>query len=618
MQKIVRKEIKKNARRVLKKHYFLFLAVCLIAAFINSEFSGSLSVIESKITDTYAVYVEVEENTEQQTDPVWRTISLNDVISNILEGNTEQGKELSNQIHQENLKRAKEGNPAFGRTRGVLSNILNQISSGSVFLTAVAAVNSITGSRNAGIFLLIILGALLFFSFWFFFQNLFIVISRRIFLEGRCYEEVPIQRFIFLLRIKRWIKASWTMFVLYIFHTLWTLTIIGGIIKHYSYFLVPYIVAENPDIPACKAITISRKMMDGHKWECLKMELSFLGWDLLGALTGGLTNIFFANLYKTAAFTEYFAEVRKEAKSRKVFGTELLNDQYLYRRAEEEVIRQYYEDVIAVMNKPCEEMKNLKGWKGFLAKNFGILIFRTEREKQYEKNQAEKVRIAQMEKAVKGIVYPVRLFPIPEQMKRSKIETLHYIRHYSAWSLVMMFFLFSIIGWTWEVSLHLVTEGVFVNRGVLHGPWLPIYGSGGILILTLLNRLRKNPVIEFVAIIIVCGTIEYFTSFILEHLTGGKRWWDYSGYFLNLHGRICAEGLLIFGLGGIGIVYVLAPLLDNLLMKIEEEKLKTLCIVLLVVFLVDQGYSIREPNQGKGITNEKKKMTEEQIRRYSL
>ena len=42
-----------------------------------------------------------------------------------------------------------------------------------------------------------------------------------------------------------------------------------------------------------------------------------------------------------------------------------------------------------------------------------------------------------------------------------------------------------------------------------------------------------------------------------------KKWWDYTGYFLNLHGRICAEGLLVFGVGGMAFVYVIAPLIDN-------------------------------------------------------
>ena len=49
------------------------------------------------------------------------------------------------------------------------------------------------------------------------------------------------------------------------------------------------------------------------------------------------------------------------------------------------------------------------------------------------------------------------------------------------------------------------------------------------------------------------------TSVFMEFTTGGKKWWDYSGYFLNLNGRICAEGLLAFGLGGLAVVYMYWP-----------------------------------------------------------
>lgn len=75
---------------------------------------------------------------------------------------------------------------------------------------------------------------------------------------------------------------------------------------------------------------------------------------------------------------------------------------------------------------------------------------------------------------------------------------------------------------------------------------------------------------------VVCGGIEYLTSYVLE-LINGKRWWDYSGYFLNLNGRICAEGLLVFGVGGLVIIYVLAPLLDNLVQRMNHKLLVVLC-----------------------------------------
>lgn len=88
------------------------------------------------------------------------------------------------------------------------------------------------------------------------------------------------------------------MFAASFFQFLWSLTLIGGVIKRYSYFLVPYIAAENPDVRALEAVTLSRRMMRGHKWECFLMEMSFLGWVILGGATLGISEIFYSNPYR--------------------------------------------------------------------------------------------------------------------------------------------------------------------------------------------------------------------------------------------------------------------------------------------------------------------------------
>ena len=166
-----------------------------------------------------------------------------------------------------------------------------------------------------------------------------------------------------------------------------------------------------------------------------------------------------------------------------------------------------------------------------------------------------------------------------------------------------MFFSFCFVGWAWEVSLHLVADGVFVNRGMLHGPWLPIYGAGVVLILLADNSLRKKPVLEFIGAVVLSGLVEYYASYFIELSHDGTQWWNYSGYFLNLNGRICAEGLLVFGMGGCAAVYFAAPLLDNLFRKINQKIAIPLCIVLLLAFGIDEVYSSKHPNTGEGITD---------------
>ena len=194
----------------------------------------------------------------------------------------------------------------------------------------------------------------------------------------------------------------------------------------------------------------------------------------------------------------------------------------------------------------------------------------------------------------------------PEE--RYKVKTRKWLKvdfnkDYSIKTYILFFFTFSFVGWIWEVFYNCLNNGTFVNRGTMHGPWLPIYGFGGLLILILLKKFRNKPVLLFISAFILCGVLEYSTAWYLEtfkHL----RYWDYTGYFLNINGRICLEGLLVFGLAGCAFTYVIAPILDNLYSKIKPKIASTLCVVLISLYLVDLMYTKINPNTGEGISEE--------------
>lgn len=586
-----RKELKRKARKNLKKHYPIFMVVCVIAAFIGTEFIGSLNISEVKTFPETVI-----------TGPE----KVDKAVEAALNEKTSESKQATKELKEEIIREdQKDQTKILGRSRGVFAMIVNAFSTGSIYVTFITGMNSIIGHPNITSIILVTTSLLLSFLLWFFLTNMYQVISRRIFLEGRIYQKVPMQRFLFLLRIKRWNKTAWTMFVTSAFYSLWCLTIVGIVVKRYSYILVPYIVAENPNIKTLDAINLSRKMMYGHKWECFKLELSYLGWMILGTCTLGISEILYSNPYKIATMTEYFVNLRKIAKQNKIKGIEKLNDDYLYEKPSKEKVEEEYSDVIEVLKKSQAPKEKTKGIKKVVAEFLGISLSDTKEAEAIEKEERKSQRLEIYKNVVRGKEYPMRLFSIPEKHQRQKMDTINYMRRYSIWSLIALFFIFSVIGWIWEVVLHIIADGEFVKRGVLQGPWLPIYGYGGILILTVLNKFREKPLLQFLTIIILCGTIEYFTSVYLETIYNGQRWWDYSGYFLNLHGRICAEGLLAFGLGGIIIVYIGAPLLDNLIQKINHKKLIIVCCILLSLFVLDNIYSRKDPNTGTGITDYK-------------
>lgn len=170
--------------------------------------------------------------------------------------------------------------------------------------------------------------------------------------------------------------------------------------------------------------------------------------------------------------------------------------------------------------------------------------------------------------------------------------------------ITLMFFLFSFIGWIWEMGIHLVEDGQLVNRGVLHGPWLPIYGAGAVMIIILFrNRRDQNPIIQIILMMVVCGVVEYGTSVFLEWMYHGKRWWDYTGYFLNVQGRICFLSLAIFAVGGMVIIHLLLPGMERKIDRINVRTLMVIVAVLVLVCLLDGAYSSVHPNTGSGITD---------------
>ena len=323
---------------------------------------------------------------------------------------------------------------------------------------------------------------------------------------------------------------------------------------------------------------------------------------LLGFVSFGISEIFWSLPYRIATFSEYYADRRAKAKEKALEGTERLNDIWLFEYADEAFLRASYPDVEEQKKYIDEHRITLTGAHGWLVRNMGLWIGHTDQMADYEDLDSRRAQIAEERAAIKGRVYPMRLNPMMDPTATMEMRKLRYVRPYTIWSLILAFFTFSFVGWLWEVSLHLIKDGEFVNRGVFHGPWLPIYGGGLVMILIVLARFRKNPQVEIILIVVLCGIVEYFTSLFLE-LSSGMRWWDYTGYFLNLNGRICAEGLLVFALGGAAVVYMAMPLLDSLWMKLSKKILVPLCIGLLVIFIADWIYSHYVPNVGEGITD---------------
>lgn len=150
----------------------------------------------------------------------------------------------------------------------------------------------------------------------------------------------------------------------------------------------------------------------------------------------------------------------------------------------------------------------------------------------------------------------------------------------------LLFMIYSFVGWCIEVAGRLIEDKRFINRGFLIGPYCPIYGYGGILITLLLKKYTEDPFTLFIMAILVCGILEYATSYFMEKIFKA-RWWDYSKRRFNINGRVCLETIIPFGLLGLLIMYVTNPFLIGKLELLSENWLNALFWVLLVIYVID-------------------------------
>ena len=156
-------------------------------------------------------------------------------------------------------------------------------------------------------------------------------------------------------------------------------------------------------------------------------------------------------------------------------------------------------------------------------------------------------------------------------------------------NLVLLFFAYSFLGWCIEVTLKFIQYHRFINRGFFTGPICPIYGSGAALItlaVSFLSPVESAYGTTFALSFVLCGAVEYFTSYFMEKRFHA-RWWDYSQKPMNLHGRIWIGNLILFGLGGVAIIHLINPLLYRLFALVSLDARRILAAALLAVFAAD-------------------------------
>ena len=154
------------------------------------------------------------------------------------------------------------------------------------------------------------------------------------------------------------------------------------------------------------------------------------------------------------------------------------------------------------------------------------------------------------------------------------------------YNLLFYFAIYSFAGWCGEVVFATVRHGKFVNRGMLHGAYCPIYGFGLITVIVCLTPIKDSWLLLFVGSAVLTTVLEFITGFVLDKLFG-RRWWDYSDYPFNIGGYICLEFCLLWGVGTLVVMRIVHPIIAGLVAMVPTLVGVILMCILYAVYATD-------------------------------
>ncbi|MGQ9842248.1 MAG: putative ABC transporter permease [Spirochaetota bacterium] len=149
------------------------------------------------------------------------------------------------------------------------------------------------------------------------------------------------------------------------------------------------------------------------------------------------------------------------------------------------------------------------------------------------------------------------------------------------------FIVFSIAGWVLEVMYRSLTNKRFINPGFLAGPYLPIYGTGALIINSIAYATMHMPVAyKFAIYFISLSLLEYFIGTILYIITG-KRYWDYTDEPLNIQGHVCLPFSVIWGGLALAFEFVALPLYRYFVASLNPVAINTAISIGMIVMITD-------------------------------
>jgi len=154
------------------------------------------------------------------------------------------------------------------------------------------------------------------------------------------------------------------------------------------------------------------------------------------------------------------------------------------------------------------------------------------------------------------------------------------------YNMMVYFMIYSFIGWLYESTVCSIPKyKKITNRGFLFGPYLPIYGIGAVTNILILQNI-ENIFAIFTIAVLTSTILEYVTAFVLENLFKQK-WWDYSQFPLNVHGRISFYASFVFGGAVTLLIKVVHPLVSYYIMLCNNDMIFVASSSIIIVIGID-------------------------------
>lgn len=288
-----RKNLKDKAKKTVKNNYWTAVVLCFVITILTGEYGNSITGIwqsgDSVLPDYVITQNQYLIENEISKDNIAEIQKKQERIEEITENLTENQLKMVNTITSNLNSLTKSQKYIYKIWDAIELFIMNQNLLGIAYvLIAIIAI----------LYIILLAEPLL-------------VAERRYFIIASEKENTKMGVMKEIFKRKNWSNVAVIMFFKSFYNFLWYLTIIGGIIKTYEYRMIPYLLAENPDMNKKEAFARSKQMMKGNKWKTFILDLSFILWEILSTVTFGLLDILYVNPYKIATSVELYKTLKE-------------------------------------------------------------------------------------------------------------------------------------------------------------------------------------------------------------------------------------------------------------------------------------------------------------------